>query len=119
MIGCSAAVFLFLVFSPATLLAHANLIKSVPTNRAVLFQSPPKLQLWFNERLEPRYSSLSLTDSSGRTMKIGKVSVEPDNPKQLSTSIEPLPPGNYLVRYRVLSVDGHIVEDHFSFTVKR
>jgi copper resistance protein C len=29
-----------------------------------------------------------------------------------------LAPGRYTVRYRVLSVDGHIVESSFDFTVK-
>jgi ubiquinone/menaquinone biosynthesis C-methylase UbiE len=52
MIRWSAGLFLFI---PATVWAHANLIRSVPANRAVLFQSPPALQLWFSERIEPRY----------------------------------------------------------------
>ena len=116
MIRWSAALLLCI---PATVLAHANLIRSVPANRAVLFQSPPRLQLWFNERLEPRYSSLSLSDSSRRKLNLGNVAVDPKDPKQLSTPIQPLPPGIYVVTYRVLSVDGHVVQDQFSFTVKR
>jgi methionine-rich copper-binding protein CopC len=116
MIRWSAALFLFI---PAIALAHASLVRSVPANRAVLFQSPPRLQLWFNERLEPRYSSLSLSDSAGRKLNLGNVAVDPKDPKQISTSLQPLSPGKYVVAYRVLSVDGHIVQDQFSFTVKR
>jgi methionine-rich copper-binding protein CopC len=32
--------------------------------------------------------------------------------------LPPISPGTYTVRYRVLSVDGHVVEAAFSFTVK-
>ena len=32
------------------------LVKSVPAGRATLFFSPGKVQLWFNQRLEPKYS---------------------------------------------------------------
>jgi hypothetical protein len=36
----------------------------------------------------------------------------------LSTNAPNLAPGRYTVRYRVLSVDGHVVESSFTFTVK-
>ena len=36
-----------------------------------------------------------------------------------ANALEPLPPGRYLVKFRVLSVDGHIVEDQFPFTIKQ
>ena len=51
-----------LLLAPTPLFAHAYLVKSVPAQRAVLFHAPAKIQLWFNERLEPRYSSLTLSD---------------------------------------------------------
>ena len=68
---------LFLIFvlllAPTTVYAHAYLVKSVPAQRAVLYHAPAKIQLWFNERLEPRYSSLTLSASDGKTIEIGKV----------------------------------------------
>ena len=30
-----------------------------------------------------------------------------------------LPAGRYVIKYRVLSVDGHIVQDQFPFTIKQ
>ena len=38
-------------------------------------------------------------------------------PRLLSVALPPLPGGAYAVRYRVLSVDGHVVEGAYSFTV--
>jgi methionine-rich copper-binding protein CopC len=44
--------------------------------------------------------------------------VGPDDLKRLSVGVSPLAPGTYTVRYRVLSVDGHVVESEFSFTIR-
>jgi methionine-rich copper-binding protein CopC len=95
------------------------LVKSVPAQRAVLFRAPAKIQLWFNERLEPRYSTLVVSDSQGNPVDSGTAEVGDDDPKRLSVTVKPLPPGRYMIRYRVLSVDGHIVQDQFPFTVKQ
>ena len=48
-----AALLIILLLAPSTVSAHAYLVKSVPAQRAVLFRAPAKIQLWFNERLEP------------------------------------------------------------------
>ena len=109
---------LTLLLVPATAGAHAYLVKSAPAQRAVLFHAPAKIQLWFNERLEPRYSSLTLSNAEGKAIDIGKVEVSADDPKQLTATIKPLAAGRYVVKYRVLSVDGHVVQDQFPFTVK-
>jgi methionine-rich copper-binding protein CopC len=36
----------------------------------------------------------------------------------MSVGVPPLPAGPYTVKYRVLSVDGHVVEAQFNFTVR-
>jgi methionine-rich copper-binding protein CopC len=108
-----------LLLAPSTLWAHAALVKSAPAQRAVLYRAPAKIELWFNERLEPRYSSLSLSDADGKPVETGKAEVNSEDLKRLSAAIRPLPPGRYLIKYRVLSVDGHIVQDQFPFTVKQ
>lgn len=111
-------VFLLLL-SPTPLFAHAYLVKSVPAQRAVLYHVPAKIQLWFNERLEPRYSSLTLSAADGKIVEIGKVEVSAGDAKQLTAALNVLPAGRYVVKYRVLSVDGHVVQDQFPFTVKQ
>lgn len=107
-----------LLLMPTTVGAHAYLVKSSPAQRAVLFHAPAKIQLWFNERLEPRYSSLTLSDANGNPVEIGKAEVSADDPKQLTAVLKPLAAGRYVIKYRVLSVDGHVVKDQFPFTVK-
>jgi copper resistance protein C len=98
--------------------AHAYLVKSVPAQRAVLYRAPARIQLWFNERLESGFSSLSIRDADGKQIESGKSEVTADDPKRLSATIKPLPAGRYFVKFRVLSVDGHIAEDQFPFTIR-
>jgi copper resistance protein C len=110
-------VCLFLLF-PHDVLAHASLVKSAPARRAVLFKAPPKVQLWFSEKLEARFSSLMVIDSAGKRVDLDNVTIDAKDSKQLSVAVGPLPPGQYRVKFRVLSVDGHILEEDFPFTIR-
>ena len=118
MVGLSVLVFCILLVSPSTVLPHASLIKSVPARRAQIFKSPPQIQLWFSERLEARFSSLRVIDSSGNRVDLDNVAVDTNDPKRISVGVKPLVPGQYKIRFRVLSVDGHIVEDDVPFTIR-
>lgn len=104
---------------PSVALAHAYLVKSVPAGRATLFSSPGKIQLWFNERLEPKYSSASVYDPDGKRVDADDDQVSTEDPKRLSVALKQLPAGRYTVKFRVLSVDGHVVEQSFPFTIRQ
>jgi copper resistance protein C len=103
---------------PTTSWTHAYLVKSSPPRRAVLSTSPARVVLWFNERLEAQFSQLSVWNAAGQQVDGGDVQVGPDDAKKLSVGIPTLPAGAYTVKFRVLSVDGHIVEAAFPFTVR-
>jgi copper resistance protein C len=106
------------LFAPTAAFAHAYLVKSVPAGRATLFNSPGKIQLWFNERLEPKYSYASVHDPAGKRVDSDDARVAVDDPKRLSIGVKKLPAGRYTVKFRVLSVDGHVVEQSFPFTIR-
>jgi methionine-rich copper-binding protein CopC len=103
---------------PASGWAHASLVRSSPARRAVLLRAPDRVQLWFNERLEPAFSRVSVADAAGQTVDLGDIQVGSDDPTRLSVSLRPLAPGAYTVRFRVLSVDGHVVEGELSFSLR-
>lgn len=107
-----------LALLPAAGEPHAFLLKSSPARRAVLRQAPPRVELWFNERLERAYSTASVTTEAGARVDRADASVDPTDGRRLSVSLPPLTPGGYVVRFRVLSVDGHVVEASYPFTVK-
>ena len=106
------------VLSPTPALAHAVLVKSVPAQRATLAEPPTRVELWFNERLEPAYSRVSVTNEAGTQVDLRDVAVSSDDPRRLAVSLPVLVPGRYTVSFRVLSVDGHVVESKLTFTVK-
>jgi copper resistance protein C len=107
-----------LLIVPLTSWGHAYLVKSSPARRAMLSSPPTRVVLWFNERLEAQFSELSVWNAAGQQVDGGDVQVGPDDAKRLSVGIPTLPAGSYTVKYRVLSVDGHIVEAEFPFTVR-
>jgi len=107
-----------LALLPTAALAHAVLVKSIPAQRSSLTESPPRVELWFNERLEPAYSRASVTDEAGMQIDLRDALVSKEDARRLSLSLPPLRPGRYAVKFRVLSVDGHVVESSLTFTVK-
>ena len=106
-----------LAVTPMSAAAHAVLVKSTPARKATVVQPPPRVELTFSERLEPAYSSVSVLDAGGRAVDLRDAALAPADSRRLVVSLPPLPAGTYTVRFRVLSVDGHVVESEFPFTV--
>lgn len=111
-----AALGLLLLATPAW--PHASLVRSSPSRRATLTTAPDRVQLWFSEAIEPKFSSLSVWDAAGQRVDLGDGRVDPEEPKRLTVGLKPLGRGVYRVRFRVLSVDGHVVESEFPFTLR-
>ena len=115
---CGLILFIILLTMPINSWGHAYLVKSSPARRAVLLTPPTRVVLWFNERLEAQFSQLSIWNTEGQQVDGGDVQVGPDDSKRLSVGMPTLPAGSYTVKYRVLSVDGHVVEAEFPFTIR-
>ena len=109
---------LLLLAAPGAAPAHSQLVGSEPGRNATVARSPERVKLWFSERIEPAYAKLSVWSEAGKQVDAGDAAVAPDGPALLSVSTPGLGPGRYTVRFRVLSVDGHVVESSFGFTVK-
>jgi copper resistance protein C len=116
--GAAALGLLIALLDPAPGWAHAVLVRSTPAIRAVLRRAPDRVALWFSERLEPAFARMSVWSADGTQVDLEDAQVTLDEPKKLSVSLRPLSPGTYTVRYRVLSVDGHVVESAFTFTLR-
>ena len=79
---------------------------------------PRRCGLWFNERLEPAFCTMSVLDAGGKPVTQDKAGVPAEDSKRLELALPPLGKGVYTVRYNVLSVDGHSVRASFQFTIK-
>lgn len=117
-----ARVILIAVFalgiSTTSAFAHSMLVKAEPPRRAVLTKSPIQVRLWFNEKIEGDYASLVVLDAKKQPISDVKPTLAPDDQKSIVLPLPELAPGKYSVKFRVLSVDGHVVESSFDFTVK-
>ncbi len=104
----------------APVLAHAMLVKAEPPRRAQLTQPPAQVRLWFNEEVEKDYASLAVihADKTDKAVSEAKPQVTADDPKSIVLPLPQLSPGKYTVKFRVLSVDGHVVDSSYDFTVK-
>lgn len=117
-------VVLFLVMAlavgmpAASALAHSMLVKAEPARRAVLTKAPNQVRLWFNEKIEGDYASLIVLDDKKQSITDVKPTLASDDPKSIILPLPELLPGKYSIKFRVLSVDGHVVESSFDFTVK-
>jgi methionine-rich copper-binding protein CopC len=93
------------------------LVKAEPPRRAVLATTPTQVRLWFNEEIEGDYASLIVLDAEKHPVTEIKPQLAPDDRKSIVLPLPELTPGKYSVKFRVLSVDGHVVESYFDFTV--
>ena len=104
--------------SPPEVCAHAKLIRSRPGPFEVLDSAPAEVQLWFNERLEDEFNSIEVIDSTGRHVEKGIAHVNRKDRTNLLVPHGQLSSGSYVIRWRILSLDGHPARGRFIFTVK-
>ena len=111
-------IFAFACLQSAPAFAHAMLVKAEPARRAQLTQAPSQVRLWFNEEVEKDYASLSVLDPAKSPVTDALPRIADDDPKAIVLALPELAPGKYTVKFRVLSVDGHVVDSSYDFTVK-
>jgi hypothetical protein len=96
--------------------AHSFLVEATPSSKDHVATSPKTVKLRFGGGVEPKYSKLTVENAEGKVLGEGSIGV-PEKPRELSMESPELSPGKYIVRYRVLSTDGHVVEGNYEFTV--
>lgn len=114
----TGALILLTLAMPAGLGAHATMVRSQPAAGATLTTPPGEILLWFSERLEGQFHTVTVTDERGRTIPTRNLRVDTADPTRLTVVVDPLPPGVYRVRWQVLSRDGHVAKGAFSFSIQ-
>lgn len=99
--------------------AHAVLDRAEPRVGATIKSPPLRVRLWFTHALESTYSHLQVFDDMRQRVDAGDGRVDEADRSVLTVSLpRALPPGSYVVKWRVLSIDTHVTEGEFTFTVK-
>jgi copper resistance protein C len=111
----AASALLGLLFLSGPALAHSFLVDANPSSKDHV-AAPKSVRLKFGGGVEPAYSKLTIETPDGKVLAQGAVG-KPESPRELTLDAPELAPGRYIVRYRVLSTDGHIVEGNYDFTV--
>jgi methionine-rich copper-binding protein CopC len=107
---------LMLLLATGEALAHAMLDHAEPRVGNKVAAAPREVTLWFTQKLEPAFSTITVTDSAGKRVDTGKTHV---SGSQMSVSLRPGGSGTFRVTWRVLSVDTHTTNGSFTFQVGR
>jgi copper resistance protein C len=105
---------LLLLFTTGEVFAHAFLDRAEPRVGNKVAAPPREVTLWFTQKLEPAFSTITVTNAAGERVDTGKPRI---SGTQMSVSLRPGGSGTYHVTWHVLSVDTHTTEGNFSFQV--
>lgn len=95
--------------------AHNVLRKATPAQDAELKKAPTRITLEFLQKLNPSFTTITLSDADKQQVATGEPEVS--GTKGTVTVELPLANGVYTVAYRVVSTDGHPVQGSYKFTV--
>lgn len=105
-------VLLLCAFAPA-LQAHAHLEEVSPAEGSVLSAAPRQLLLRFSE--PARLTALTLERQGTAPQKIAPLPTKSE--ARILVALPALGAGRYLIRWRALSADGHVVPGELHFTL--
>lgn len=104
--------------------AHARVVRSEPNSGAELSAAPKRIELWFNELLEDGFNTVKIFPSADvaaekkRNFAKDKPKVDPADHTHITIDLTPLPAGEYIIEWRVLSRDGHSAPGRATFRVR-
>jgi methionine-rich copper-binding protein CopC len=104
--------------------AHARLVNASPADGSDLAAAPGELKLCFSELLESQFNVIEWGPEpppgqpSSRPLTPVAATIDPGDGVCLTAALPPLAPGAYVVRWRVVSRDGHATRGRLHFHVK-
>jgi len=97
---------------------HITMDQSVPADGQKVGGDVTEIRLFFSDAPLMRGASVRIVTSSRSLMRSTPPAPDPDDPKQLFVQVDPpLPAGAYVVQWRCIADDGHVMRGDFSFEV--
>ncbi len=109
--------FALLALASVPAFAHAHLVKAQPAAGGTMHEPPSEVTLRFNEKLEPKFSSIVVRDATGKQVDKGDAAVDQTDRMVIRVPLPPLEPGVYKVEWHAMSADTHKVNGDFTFKV--
>ena len=99
-----------------TAFAHTEPVTMTPAANATV-SAPPNVTIKFSGALEPKFSSITVTNAGGQNVNKEASTVSSDA-KTMSVALPALPAGVYTVHWVAVSTDSHREKGDYKFTVK-
>ena len=97
---------------------HITLEASLPEDDQTVEGEVTEVRLFFSDAPLMRGASIRVVNASRRLVRSSPPEADADDPKQLAVQIAPaLPPGRYVVQWRCIADDGHVMRGDFAFEV--
>jgi copper(I)-binding protein len=97
--------------------AHAYLRSAQPPVEGTVVQPPHEVTIAFTEAVEPRFSTIAVTNATAQRLDVGQPHIVGGDAKRLAVGLQALPQGIYTVVWRATSVDTHKTDGSFYFSV--
>jgi copper resistance protein C len=110
-----ALLCIFLLAVPAAF-AHTHPISMTPAANSTV-APPDSVTINFSGDLEPKFSSITVTNASGKVVSVAKSVVSSTDAKVMTLALPKLPAGVYTVNWVAVSVDSHREKDSYKFTI--
>ncbi|AFQ49879.1 copper resistance CopC family protein [Burkholderia cepacia] len=115
--GARAAAIATGVLIASTAFAHVFPQRQTPSAGAEV-AAPASVSITFDGPLEPAFSSLIVSNSTGTQVNTARAEVDPNDRKSIHVALPPLPAGSYSVHWVAVAADGHRTHGDYSFKVK-
>lgn len=97
---------------------HIVLDASHPADGETVVGEVKEIRLFFSDAPLMRGASVRIVTSSRSLMRSTPPAPDGSDPKQVFVSVDPpLPPGAYVVQWRCIADDGHVMRGDFKFEV--
>lgn len=116
--GTLAAALTVLLLAAPPAWAHVALQSSTPARGSSVEAPVRDIRLRFSQPVEPRYTTATIRGPTGETKAEPAEVVHGSNGRELSLAVGELGGGEYVVNWRAVAKDGHVVSGRFSFTAR-
>jgi copper resistance protein C len=104
--------------SPGQLFAHAIIVRTSPEQGGVAPETVGKVEVWYDAGIRDDFVALAVINAAGDRVDKHDAAIDRFDQSHVSASVEALTPGEYTVRYRAMSADGHLVSGAWLFEVR-
>ncbi|MGH2404400.1 MAG: copper resistance CopC family protein [bacterium] len=101
-------------------LSHAKLLRAEPAPGSTVKAAPKVVRAWFNNELDPKRSTITVTDARGRRVDDGKggVDLHDMDRKSMIARLRSAGLGSYTVTWKAVSVDdGFVAKGSFRYKI--